>query len=160
MINIDLINSYITPISKFYVDLIKFEVNRFGREEVYNIQLKQLDCTRITEDGIRIQQTIGIPYASELTQMIYLIDTYFKDDEDNRLQQVLDIHKRNIEFEKENPPIIYKSKSKTAKAKTSKPKQTRMKFDDNGEPVKTVAERKLAVKAIKMNSLKFNLKPV
>lgn len=160
MINIDLISSYIIPIDRFYVDLIKSEVNRLGKEEVYNRQLKQLDCTRITETGIRIQQTIGLPYSSEITQMLYLIETYFKDDEDNRLQQILDIHKRNIEFEKENPPIIYKSKSKTAKVKTSKPKQTKMKFDDNGKPVKTVAERKLAIKAIKMNSLKFNLKPV
>jgi hypothetical protein len=34
-----------------------------------------------------------------------------------------------------------------------------MQFDENGEPVKSAAERKLAAKASKLNALKFNFKP-
>lgn len=168
MIDISAIEQYIIELSPFNIKTIKSDIDSFGREKVFSNHIKYLDCSRVTETGMRLQQTIGFPYMSEITQILYIIQTYFEDDIDNRLQQVLDLHKRNLEFEIENPPIWYdgeKGKKKFEKQygkrnKSIRSKQTKMKFDENGEPIKSVAERKLAIKVGKINSLKFNLKPV
>lgn len=169
MIDISPIQKYIREISPTQIGIIEHNVQRIGREEVFNNQLKYLDCTRISKDGMRLQQTIGYPYMYEMTKIVYIVQAYFSDDEDNKLQQILNLHQKNLEYEIEHPPVWYggeKNKKKFEKDFNNKSKnlvnsrQKRVKFDENGEPIKSAAERKLALKVGKINALKFNIKPV
>lgn len=169
MIDISIIQKYLQEISSFHIGLIEHDVQRLGREKVFENHLKYLDCSRISKDGKRLQQTIGYPYINEMTQIVYIVQAYFQDDEDNRLQQILDLHQRNLEYEVECPPVWYdgeKGKKKFEKELNNKSKRTvsnkqkRVKFDENGEPIKSAVERKLELKVGKINALKFNIKPV
>lgn len=167
--NIDItpLEPYIEPINTFNQEILEKDVREFGRDVVFARQMVNLDCSRIAQ-GFRLQQTISYTYVHEITRTLYVIQTWFEDKADAKLQEVLDLHNKNLEFEKLNPPIVYGKKKyknryytkedgiKTARRKV---KQTKMQFDENGEPVKSAAERKLAAKASKLNALKFNFKP-
>lgn len=165
-IDISIIEPYIEPIRDFHKEILEKEVRELGRDEVFSRQLVNLDCSRIVK-GYRLQQTTSYTYVCQITRTLYVIETWFKDEEDDKLEEVLELHNRNLEFEKDNPPIIYggkKYKNKYYKkadelsAPRRKVKQTRIKFDENGEPIKSAAERKLAANIMKINMLKFKPK--
>lgn len=167
--NIDItpLEPYIEPINTFNQEILEKDVREFGRDIVFARQMLNLDCSRIAQ-SFRLQQTISYTYVHEITRTLYLIQTWFEDKADIKLQEVLDLHNKNLEFEKLNPPIVYGKKKYKNKYYTKddgikiarrKVKQTRIQFDENGEPVKSAAERKLAAKAVKLNALKFNFKP-
>lgn len=165
-IDIDCLKPYIEPIDKFDRDILEKDINESGRDVVFARQMLNLDCSRIKQN-YRLQQTISYSYVHEITRTLYLIQQWFPDKINDKLKEVLTLHNKNIEFEKLNPPIVYggkKYKNKYYKDEDGiklprrRSKQTKIKFDENGEPVKTVAERKLAEKAIKLNTLKFNFK--
>ena len=166
MIDISILEDYLEPVDDFDEEYVASEINRIGLEELYKHQLHQLDCT-IIKGGYRLQQTIGYGYVAEMTRTLYLIENYFQDDIDSKLAEVLDLHNKNIEFEKLNPPIIYggkkyknKHKEKDATKPARRGRQARIRFDENGEPIKSAAERKLAMKVARLNALKFNFKPI
>ena len=163
MLDLTILDEYIEPISDFWVKYLEHEVAERGKDEVLAQQFINLDCSRIVK-GYRMQQTIGYTYVCEITKTLYVIQTWFADELDDKLLEVITLHNKNLEFEKLNPPIIYGGKRyKNAKNKQSKKvgkvRQTRIKFDENGEPVKSAAELRLAAKIQKINALKINLKP-
>ena len=154
MIDISKLKDYIQEIIPFHIKMLEHDVQNFGREEVYSMCLKHLDCTHIADDGVRLRQTIGLPYMQDISIILYVIQTYFEGDEDNRLQEVIDVHERNLAYEIENPPVWYggeKAKQKFEKEFGSK-KTPKIKKATN-------VERKLATKIGKINALKINLKP-
>lgn len=166
MIDISTIEKYIIPIEPFDERLIDDRISNEGVELVYNSYLKRLDCTRIVQ-GIRMQQTIGYVYMVDMSNVLYIIQTYYTEQLDKKLQELLNIHNRNLEFETLNPPVWYggdKTKKKFEKAfgkkskSSHKVKQTKVKYDENGEPIKSAAERKLALRVGKINALSFKLK--
>lgn len=164
MIDFSLIEKYLIPIEPFYVDFIKLEIEKNGKDKTFENHLKLLDCTRMV-DGMRMQQTIGYVYMSDMTHIMHIIQEYFKGEEDAKIQEVLDMHKRNLEYEQENPPIVYggeKEKRKLEKLIKSKTPRKgngtkRIRYDENGEPIKSAAERKLAARVGKINALSFKL---
>ena len=166
MVDINPLEPYIEPITDETQRYINNEVINVSKEELYSRYLRDLDCSR-EGLGFRLQQTISYTYIRTITNILYLVETYFQDELDNKLQEILELHNKNLEYEKLNPPIMYGGKKARAKLDKYidgiKParrrvKQTRIRFDENGEPVKSVAEQKLAAKALKLSALKLNIK--
>lgn len=105
------------PISKRYIIPLDDNVKRicsnsvaeYGIDKAIENQLHYLDCTRIV-NGLRLMQTIGTPYQYEMSKLAYMLDTYLSDDEEDKISlyynKIAEIHKANLKYEKDNPPII------------------------------------------------------
>ena len=157
MVDTSILDKYICPLERFDIDIINRNILDFGLDKVLENQFKYVDCTR-TVNGRRLSQTIGFPYMNEISRTIYLIQNFFQDTMDEKLQKLLDIHNKNIEYEKENPPIWYGGKEN--KKKFDKfVKDKKSKSSKDGKLTVSAAERKLALKIGKINALKFTLKP-
>lgn len=121
------------PISKRYIIPLDDNVKRicsnsvaeYGIDKAIENQLHYLDCTRIV-NGLRLMQTIGTPYQYEMSKLAYILDTYLSDDEEDKLSlyynKIAKIHKANLKYEKDNPPIIYDKSKKVKNARTTRKK--------------------------------------
>lgn len=148
------LNKYITELDNTDKNEILKRINIFGYEETFNNQIKYLDCTRINSDGLRLMQTIGYPYMREISITLFIINLNDNEEEKAKLLDILNKrHEDNLEYEKTNPPVWYdkKLKGKILKPKTKKEKST--------EPKVSAAQRKLAAKIAKINTLGLKLKP-
>ena len=71
-------------------------------------------------------QTIGTPYQYEKSKLAYMLDIYLSDDEEDKLSlyynKIAEIHKANLKYEKDNPPIIYDKSKKVKNARTTRKK--------------------------------------
>ena len=120
------------PISKRYIIPLDDNVKRicsnsvaeYGIDKAIENQLHYLDCTRIV-NGLRLMQTIGTPYQYEMSKLAYMLDTYLSDEEDKislYYNKIAEIHKANLKYEKDNPPIIYDKSKKVKNARTTRKK--------------------------------------
>ena len=121
------------PISKRYIIPLDDNVKRicsnsvaeYGIDKAIENQLHYLDCTRIV-NGLRLMQTIGTPYQYEMSKLAYMLDTYLSDDEEDKISlyynKIAEIHKANLKYEKDNPPIIYDKSKKVKNARTTRKK--------------------------------------
>lgn len=129
------------PISKRYIipldDSVKRicinSVNEHGIDKAIEIQLHYLDCTRIV-NGLRLMQTIGTTYQYEMSKLAYILDTYLSDDEEDKISlyynKIAEIHKANLKYEKDNPPIIYDKSKKVKNARTTRKKVKEATIDE------------------------------
>lgn len=129
------------PISKRYIiplnDDIKIicsnSVAEYGINKAIENQLHYLDCTRIV-NGLRLMQTIGTPYQYEMSKLAYMLNTYLSDDEEDKLSlyynKIAEIHKANLKYEKDNPPIIYDKSKKVKNARTTRKKVKEATIDE------------------------------
>lgn len=128
------------PISKIYIIPLDDNVKRicsnsvakYGIDKAIENQLHYLDCTRIV-NGLRLMQTIGTPYQYEMSKLAYMLDTYLSDDEDKfslYYNKIAEIHKANLKYEKDNPPIIYDKSKKVKNARTTRKKVKEATIDE------------------------------
>lgn len=128
------------PISKRYIIPLDDNVKRicsnsvaeYGIYKAIENQLHYLDCTRIV-NGLRLMQTIGTPYQYEMSKLAYMLDTYLSDDEDKLslyYNKIAEIHKANLKYEKDNPPIIYDKSKKVKNARTTRKKVKEATIDE------------------------------
>ena len=129
------------PISKRYIIPLDDNVKRicsnsvaeYGIDKAIENQLHYLDCTRIV-NGLRLMQTIGTPYQYEMSKLAYMLDTYLSDDEEDKLSlyynKISEIHKANLKYEKDNPPIIYDKSKKVKNARTTRKKVKEATIDE------------------------------
>ena len=129
------------PISKRYIIPLDDNVKRicsnsvaeYGIDKAIENQLHYLDCTRIV-NGLRLMQTIGTPYQYEMSKLAYMLDTYLSDDEEDKLSlyynKIAEIHKANLKYEKDNPPIIYDKSKKVKNARTTRKKVKEATIDE------------------------------
>lgn len=128
------------PISKRYIIPLDDNVKRicsnsvaeYGIDKAIENQLHYLDCTRIV-NGLRLMQTIGTPYQYEMSKLAYILDTYLSDDEDKislYYNKIAEIHKANLKYEKDNPPIIYDKSKKVKNARTTRKKVKEATIDE------------------------------
>lgn len=167
MIDLTAIKKYITDLDRFAIQFIKNEIKTVGLIQFLEYNFNSLDCTKLLKSGFRAMQTIGYPYMYKLTETVYTIDNYIEDnDKDDWYIRLLKLHEANIEYEKLNPPIWYggdKYKNKFEKyTKTNKSKNNKQNKNINSNTKKkiTAAEKKLAVKAAKLNNLTFKIKSI
>lgn len=114
--------------------------------------LKWIDCSRIVNDQ-RLMQTINYAYRKYINQLIYIIINYMEEgDKYDYFIKLIDVHNKNLEFEKINPPIVYKKK----KQNSNKKKPTDI--ESNEEKLESIKARKAANKLMKLNALTFKFK--
>ncbi len=170
MVDISPLNNYIDKSNTFISSFVDTEIKSVGLDCYLDYQFRRLNCTNIYPNGMRAIQTIDNSYRVNITETVYLIQNYVEEcKRDEYFIKLLMLHQNNLEYEKQNPPIVYKqtvTKSKT-KIKSNnviedKPKSTRKKSTKTKEkvPKQSAAERKLAAKVAKLNTLSFNIKPV
>lgn len=107
------------------------DVNTCGADEFVAKACVRLDCSRIKDD-MRMMQTIGTPYKYEITRTLVGIDYALQqgwideNKKDEYVSKLLALHKRNLKYEEDNPPIIYDKKKglkKTTRTTRKKAKE-------------------------------------
>lgn len=146
MIDLSILDNYVIELDFFTKSFIEQRVRNYGVDKVLENQFKSLDCSQLTSDGRRVQQTTGYAYKNELTQTLYIIQNYKKDN-DVLYSRLQTLHEANLKFEEDNPPEVstWKEKKKRTKREPKEKKES-------------AAERKLKAKALKLSTLKLNIK--
>lgn len=169
MVDISPLNNYIDKSDTFISNFVDSEIKSVGLDCYLDYQFRRLNCTNVYPNGMRAIQTIDHSYRVNITETVYLIQNYVEEyKRDEYLIKLLILHQNNLEYEKQNPPIVYKqtitksrTKTKSNNVTEDKPKSTRKKSTTTKEkvPKQSAAERKLAAKVAKLNTLSFNIKP-
>lgn len=132
MIAFPISKRYIIPLDDNVKRICSNSVSEYGIDKAIENQLHYLDCTRIV-NGLRLMQTIGTPYQYEMSKLAYILDTYLSDDEEDKLSlyynKIAEIHKANLKYEKDNPPIIYDKSKKVKNARTTRKKVKEVTID-------------------------------
>lgn len=170
MVDISPLNDYIDKSDTFISNFVDSEIKSVGLDCYLDYQFRRLNCTNVYPNGMRAIQTIDHSYRVNITETVYLIQKYVEEcKHDEYFIKLLTLHQNNLEYEKQNPPIIYKQKITKNKTKVKnddiiedKPKHTKKKNTTTKEkvPKQSAAERKLAAKVAKLNTLSFNIKPI
>lgn len=88
-----------------------------GEINALNSLLHDLNCTKIYKDNIRPVQTINYGYKRDIAGFIYiynkLCESYPECDVDYYAKLVTR-HEENLNFEKNNPPIYYRTKQRAS----------------------------------------------
>lgn len=107
------------------------DISTFGADGFVAKACVRLDCSRII-DNMRMMQTIGTPYQYEVGRTLYGINYALEQgwiDENKRdeyVSKLVALHKRNLKYEEENPPVIYDKKKglkKTTRTTKKKAKE-------------------------------------
>lgn len=107
------------------------DVSICGADEFVAKACVRLDCSRIKDD-MRMMQTIGTPYKYEITRTLIGIDYALQqgwideNKKDEYVSKLVALHKRNLKYEEDNPPVIYDKKKglkKTTRTTRKKAKE-------------------------------------
>ena len=107
------------------------DVSSCGADEFVAKACVRLDCSRIKDD-MRMMQTIGTPYQYEVSRTLHGINYALEQgwiDENKRdeyVSKLVALHKRNLKYEEDNPPIVYDKKKglkKTTRTTRKKAKE-------------------------------------
>lgn len=145
----DIIRTYYTELDDIDKSMIDKKVIEKGIEEYLNQQLIYLDCSRILQ-GMRMMQTIGYPYKREITSYIYVLNQYVDHTDEYKYftNKLIERHKANLEYEKENPPIWYDGKSKKTTTRKRKIKEADIFPEETKKAKISKAEAKLKAKLL------------
>ena len=116
MIDLSILDNYVIELDFFTKSFIEQRVRNYGVDKVLENQFKSLDCSQLTSDGRRVQQTTGYAYKNELTQTLYIIQNYKKDN-DVLYSRLQTLHEANLKFEEDNPPEVSTWKEKKKRTK-------------------------------------------
>lgn len=143
------------------------DISTCGADEFVAKACVRLDCSRIKDD-MRMMQTIGTPYQYEVSRTLYGINYALEQgwiDENKRdeyVSKLVALHKRNLKYEEDNPPIIYDKKKglkKTTRTTRKKPKEGTL--DGFEKPKKekapSAAQLNAQARAKLISKLKINL---
>ena len=107
------------------------DISTCGADEFVAKACVRLDCSRIKDD-MRMMQTIGTPYKYEITRTLIGIDYALQqgwideNKKDEYVSKLVALHKRNLKYEEDNPPVIYDKKKgvkKTTRTTRKKAKE-------------------------------------
>lgn len=107
------------------------DISTCGADEFVAKAYVRLDCSRIKDD-MRMMQTIGTPYQYEVSRTLHGINYALEQgwiDENKRdeyVSKLVALHKRNLKYEEDNPPIVYDKKKglkKTTRTTRKKAKE-------------------------------------
>lgn len=143
------------------------DVSTCGADEFVTKACVRLDCSRIM-DNMRMMQTIGTPYQYEVSRTLYGINYALEQgwiDENKRdeyVSKLVALHKRNIKYEEENPPIIYDKKKglkKTTRTTKKKAKEGTLEGFEKPKKEKTPSATQLnaQARAKLISKLKINI---
>lgn len=151
---------YIIPLS--FIDTKAY--NQLSEQEIIKEIVcigNWIDCTKLSSMGTPIVSTISYMYKYDISRILYLIDKINDDDKKKaQMNWLTNVHQKNLDYEKDNPPVIYKKKKRnTPRRGTESAKQTTLKGFENSDK-ETAAEKKLKAKAAKLNKLGFKFNSI
>lgn len=143
------------------------DVSTCGADEFVAKACVRLDCSRIKDD-MRMMQTVGTPYKYEVTRTLIGIDYALQqgwideNKKDEYVSKLVALHKRNLKYEEDNPPIIYDKKKGLKKTtRTTKKKAKEGTLDGFEKPKKekapTAAQLNAQARAKLISKLKIKL---
>ena len=162
MIDFPIPKKYTMQLDNIDKKLCSGYVARLGIDGAIESQFKRLDCSRV-KDGLRLMQTIGVPYTYEMSKLAFILYTYLSEDEEDKLKAYLDrlvqLHKDNLKYEETNPPIIYDKSKKVKNARTSRKKAKEATLEGFEKPKRTTAKSLNAdIKAAILGNIKLKIK--
>ena len=140
------------------------DISTFGADEFVTKACVRLDCSRIIND-MRMMQTIGTPYQYEIGRTLYGISYALEQgwiDENKRdeyVSKLVALHKRNLKYEEDNPPIVYDKKKglkKTTRTTRKKAKEATIEGFEKPKKV-TAAQLNAQARAKLISKLKIKL---
>lgn len=137
-------------------------VIRYGIEKAIEHQFTYLDCSRV-KNGFRLMQTIGVPYTYEMSKLAFILYTYLSNKED-KLKVYFDklkkLHKANLKYEEENPPIVYDKSKKVKNVRTTRKRVLKEATLEGFEKPKKVTAKSLRtdVRAAILSGIKLTIK--
>ena len=143
------------------------DVSTCGADEFVTKACVRLDCSRIIND-MRMMQTIGSPYRYEVTRTLIGIDYALQqgwideNKKDEYVSKLVALHKRNLKYEEDNPPIIYDKKKglkKTTRTTRKKVKEGTLEGFEKPKKEKTqsAAQLNAQARAKLISKLKINI---
>lgn len=162
MIDFPIPKKYTMQLDNIDKKLCSGYVARLGIDGAIESQFKRLDCSRV-KDGLRLMQTIGVPYTYEMSKLAFILYTYLSEDEEDKLKAYLDrlvqIHKDNLKYEETNPPIVYDKSKKVKNARTPRKKAKEATLEGFEKPKRTTAKSLNAdIKAAILGNIKLQIK--
>ena len=162
MIDFPIPKKYTMQLDNIDKKLCSGYVARLGIDEAIESQFKRLDCSRV-KDGLRLMQTIGVPYTYEMSKLAFILYTYLSEDEEDKLKAYLDrlvqLHKDNLKYEETNPPIVYDKSKKVKNARTTRKKAKEATLEGFEKPKRTTAKSLNAdIKAAILGNIKLQIK--
>lgn len=162
MIDFPIPKKYTMQLDNIDKKLCSGYVARLGIDGAIESQFKCLDCSRV-KDGLRLMQTIGVPYTYEMSKLAFILYTYLSEDEEDKLKAYLDrlvqLHKDNLKYEETNPPIVYDKSKKVKNARTPRKKAKEATLEGFEKPKRTTAKSLNAdIKAAILGNIKLQIK--
>lgn len=149
---------YIITLEKSDIDIINTTITEKGIEGFFSQQLVYLDCSRIVKE-IRITQTTSFKYRVDISRYLHVINSIKNTEQyDIWLNKLITLHNNNLEYEKENPPIIYDKPAKKAVTKINKNPARRDKVTKNTSNENITVSESLKSKLVGCVNVKFNIK--
>ena len=162
MIDFPIPKKYTMQLDNIDKKLCSGYVARLGIDGAIESQFKRLDCSRV-KDGLRLMQTIGVPYTYEMSKLAFILYTYLSEDEEDKLKAYLDrlvqLHKDNLKYEETNPPIVYDKSKKVKNARTPRKKAKEATLEGFEKPKRTTAKSLNAdIKVAILGNIKLKIK--
>lgn len=143
------------------------DISTCGADEFVAKACVRLDCSCIKDD-MRMMQTIGTPYQYEVSRTLYGINYALEQgwiDENKRdeyVSKLVALHKRNLKYEEDNPPIVYDKKKglkKTTRTTRKKAKEGTLEGFEKPKKEKTqsAAQLNAQARAKLISKLKINI---
>ena len=143
------------------------DISTCGADEFVAKACVRLDCSRIKDD-MRMMQTIGTPYKYEVTRTLIGIDYALQqgwideNKKDEYVSKLVALHKRNLKYEEDNPPIVYDKKKglkKTTRTTRKKAKEGTLEGFEKPKKEKapTAAQLNAQARAKLISKLKIKL---
>lgn len=149
---------YIITLEKSDIDIINTTIAEKGIEGFFSRQLVYLDCSHIIKE-VRITQTTSFKYRVDISRYLHVINSIKNTEQyDIWLNKLITLHNNNLEYEKENPPIIYDKPAKKAVSKINKNPARRDKVAKNTSNENVTVSESLKSKLVGCVNVKFNIK--
>lgn len=143
------------------------DISTCGADEFVTKACLRLDCSRIKDD-MRMMQTIGTPYQYEVSRTLHGINYALEQgwiDENKRdeyVSKLVALHKHNLKYEEDNPPIVYDKKKglkKTTRTTRKKAKEGTLEGFEKPKKEKTqsAAQLNAQARAKLISKLKINI---
>lgn len=112
----DINNIELIELDPFDIRMIESNVKQRGALEECKSLLNYIDCSKPHI------QTIDYTYKLMTNKIIYIVEHYMDDDNQQKsiMEDLFLRHRANLEYERENPPTVYKVKKKSSKTKQPK----------------------------------------
>lgn len=143
------------------------DISTCGADEFVSKACVRLDCSRVKDD-MRMMQTIGTPYQYEVSRTLHGINYALEQgwiDENKRdeyVSKLVALHKRNLKYEEDNPPVVYDKKKglkKTTRTTRKKAKEGTLEGFEKPKKEKTqsAAQLNAQARAKLISKLKINI---